>query len=121
MKLTPDARKRADQFLRIAEILGISVFITCTLRTNKEQNRLWAIGRTIPGKIVTRARGGQSKHNPGPDGLSRAFDVAFRPEDDPKGATWEGPWDELGVIAGLVGLDWGGDWVSYKDYPHFEI
>ena len=36
-----------------------------TLRTIKEQNDLYAQGRTKPGKIVTNAKGGQSYHNYG--------------------------------------------------------
>ena len=36
---------------------------THTLRTFAEQDKLFAQGRTAPGKIVTRARGGQSYHN----------------------------------------------------------
>lgn len=109
----------ATQFLNICEIIDVRAFVTCTLRTNEEQEELFAQGRTKPGKIITNARAGQSKHNPGPDGLARAFDVAFRCGD--KGATWDGPWDTLGKVADLVGLRWGGNWHGFKDYPHFEL
>ncbi len=34
-------------------------------RSIAEQNRLYAQGRTLPGPIVTNARGGQSNHNRG--------------------------------------------------------
>ncbi len=34
-----------------------------TLRTYKEQNDLYALGRTKPGKKVTNAPGGRSYHN----------------------------------------------------------
>jgi len=36
-----------------------------TLRTDKEQDALFAIGRTIKGKKVTNAKGGRSYHNYG--------------------------------------------------------
>ncbi|MGW8180682.1 MAG: M15 family metallopeptidase [bacterium] len=117
--LTPELKRKAEQFLAICEVLHIRVFVTCTLRSNEEQDELYAQGRTKPGKIVTNAKGGEGKHNPGPDGKSRAFDVAFRLGE--RGATWEGPWDVLGKIAALVGLIWGGDWVHFKDLPHFQL
>lgn len=119
--LTPILKIMAERFLNICVILNIDVFVTCTLRSNEEQDEHYAHGRTKPGKIITNEKGGQSKHNPDPNGKSRAFDVAFRPDNDPNGATWDGPWDVLGQIADLVGLKWGGDWKRYKDMPHFEI
>ena len=43
--------------------------ITCTLRSNEEQDRLYTIGRLLTpkgfGKIVTNAKGGESAHNYG--------------------------------------------------------
>ena len=39
--------------------------ITEGLRTIEEQNLLYAKGRTLPGKKVTNAKGGQSIHNYG--------------------------------------------------------
>lgn len=49
-------------------------FITCTYRSNDEQNSLYAKGRTEKGAKVTNAKGGQSPHNFKP---SLAFDIAF--------------------------------------------
>src|SRR3989304_316651 len=49
-------------------------FLTCTYRSPAEQAQLYAQGRTKPGKIVTYAKPGQSKHNVMP---SNAFDIAF--------------------------------------------
>ena len=40
---------------------GIVVEVVQGLRTYKEQDELYAKGRTKPGPIVTQARGGQSK------------------------------------------------------------
>src|ERR1035437_10098898 len=48
--------------------------ISCTYRSNDEQTMLYNQGRTTPGKIVTNAKAGQSKHNVYP---SKAFDIAF--------------------------------------------
>jgi peptidoglycan L-alanyl-D-glutamate endopeptidase CwlK len=91
-------------------------FITCTHRSNAEQTSLFAQGRSKPGKIVTNAKAGQSNHNKYP---SPAFDIAFK---DSKGAiNWtEALFRKFAVIAKANGLSWGGDWRSFKDYPHFE-
>ena len=48
-------------------------FITDGFRTVEEQNRLYAQGRTLPGKKVTNAKGGESDHNTG-----NAIDIAFK-------------------------------------------
>ena len=42
---------------------GVRLRFTQTLRTIKEQDDLYAQGRTKKGKIVTNAKGGQSIHN----------------------------------------------------------
>jgi len=117
--LTPECQEKAVAFIGICGLLGIKILVTCTLRSNEEQQAIWDQGRTKPGKIVTNARPGQSKHNPDSTGKSRALDVAFLLESGD--ATWEGPWERLGIIASLVGLKWGGNFVSFKDYPHFEV
>ena len=42
---------------------GIHVFVRFAARTYAEQNELYAQGRTKPGPIVTKAKGGYSNHN----------------------------------------------------------
>lgn len=49
-------------------------FITCTYRSNDEQNALYAQGRTTKGAKVTNAVAGSSPHNYKP---SAAFDIGF--------------------------------------------
>src|SRR5215207_9435814 len=56
-------------------LVGYTYKVTSAYRSNAEQDALYAQGRTKPGSKVTNARGGQSKHNPGPDGLCRAIDI----------------------------------------------
>lgn len=70
--------------------------------------------------VVTNCDGfiKKSKHNEYP---SLAMDVAVK-----NIKTGEVLWDEdlylpLGEIAEELGLTWGGDWKSIKDYPHFEV
>lgn len=93
------------------------------LRTFEEQAAIYAQGRTTPGKIVTNAKPGQSFHNYG-----LAFDVVLII--DGKTASWDmlkdfdgdrvADWMEVVNICKLYGWKWGGDFKSFKDYPHFE-
>lgn len=99
-----------------------------TLRTNAEQEALYAIGRTKPGKKVTNARAGQSWHNYG-----RAIDIVLLVDKDGNGtfesASWEtnvdfdgdgkADWQEVVAIFKRHGWEWGGDW-HFKDMPHFQ-
>lgn len=99
-----------------------------TLRTNKEQDELFDIGRTKPGKIVTNARGGQSYHNYG-----LAIDIVLLVDRDGNGthesASWEtnvdfdgdgkADWQEVVRIFKSYGWEWGGDW-KFSDKPHFQ-
>ncbi|AEW86657.1 peptidoglycan L-alanyl-D-glutamate endopeptidase [Flavobacterium columnare] len=99
------------------------VRITQGLRTFKEQEDLYALGRTKPGKKVTNVKGGQSIHNYG-------FAVDICLIIDGKVASWDTvkDWDNDGVadwyecvkIFAKHGWDWGGNWKTFKDLPHFE-
>lgn len=90
-------------------------------RTIKEQNDLYAQGRTKPGNIVTNAKGGRSMHNYG-----LAFDIVILYDKDQNGtfetASWELNKDWMNVVKFFKarGYEWGGDWHSFKDYPHFQ-
>jgi peptidoglycan L-alanyl-D-glutamate endopeptidase CwlK len=42
---------------------GWKYYITSGVRTIAEQDAIYQIGRSKPGKLVTNARGGQSYHN----------------------------------------------------------
>lgn len=101
-----------------------------TLRTYKEQDDLYAIGRTTqPGaKVVTNARGGQSYHN-----FGLAFDIVLLKDTNGDGtfetASWEtnvdfdgdgkADWQEIVTICKQHGWEWGGDW-RFTDLPHFQ-
>ncbi len=92
--------------------------LTCTYRSKEEQNRLYAQGRTTKGKIVTRARGGESPHNYKP---SFAFDIAFAVGNE---LDWRPILFSLfnGIVKEVSNeVVWGGDFKSFKDRPHFEL
>jgi peptidoglycan L-alanyl-D-glutamate endopeptidase CwlK len=116
-------------FLQRCEDSGIHVIITCTYRSNEEQNELYAQGRTKPGKIVTKAIGGKSKHNFTLNGkpYARAFDIvpvvngkAIWDEDNPI-------WARIAKIYKFVGnskyeLSWYGEKGSeFYELYHFQL
>jgi len=99
-----------------------------TLRTFAEQDALFAQGRTKPGKVVTKAKGGLSMHNYG-----LAIDVVLLLDRDGDGIFTEASWDtngdydadgvadwmEIVQVFKEHGWEWGGDWKFY-DAPHFQ-
>lgn len=104
----------------IAECLirGIRLVCVSARRTIKEQDALYAQGRTKPGEIVTKAKGGQSPHN-----FGLAADLC--PLDQNGNLWWNAPDDVWHVIhdlaekGSLLGLDSGYDW-KFLDRPHVE-
>jgi peptidoglycan L-alanyl-D-glutamate endopeptidase CwlK len=112
--LLPEVQPYARALVHRAADHGITIKIISGTRTYEKQNDLYAQGRTKPGGIVTNAQGGQSNHN-----FGLAFDIGvFKGkiylEDSPLYKTVGG----LGVS---LGLDWGGNWKSLQDEPHFEL
>jgi hypothetical protein len=58
-------RKKLGQFAEALTARGMDALITDAFRTFKEQDILFAQGRTTKGNIVTNAKGGESNHNYG--------------------------------------------------------
>lgn len=112
--LNPYVAKLAKQFIAAAKKEGIDVLVTSTYRDGESQNAIYAQGRTKPGRIVTNARAGQSWHN-----YRLAFDVV--PIVNGK-AMWNDlrTFKRLGELGKSVGLEWAGDWKSFKELAHFQ-
>lgn len=111
--LVPKLKTLMNKFLVECKKQGIDLIVTQGFRSTLEQNALYAQGRTMPGKIVTNAKWGQSAHN-----FGKAFDICFLVN---KKASYVGDWVKVGAIGELCGLTWGGRWKSFPDKPHFEI
>ena len=112
--LIPQAHVRADKLIELCKAAGIDLLITSTYRDNESQDALYAQGRTKPGKIVTKAKGGQSFHN-----YRCAFDVVPLVNGKP---VWDdnGLWEQIGRLGKQIGLEWAGDWSTFKESPHFQ-
>lgn len=115
--LHPVVRQATERLIERSFAAGVPILITQGLRTIAEQDELYAQGRTKPGKIVTNARGGYSFHN-----FGVAIDFCLL-NPDGKSVSWEvgRDWMIVVEIAKELGFEWGGDWTSFKDYPHFEM
>lgn len=112
--LLPQVQVLARALVRSAAEHGITIVVTSGSRTYAEQDALYEQGRSTAGEIVTKARGGFSNHN-----FSIAFDVTVFKEGKP---VWESPaYNVVGMLGKQLGLDWGGDWHSIEDDPHFEL
>lgn len=113
--LLPPVRARVDQWLAECKLNDIDVLVTSTYRDNESQAALYAQGRSAPGKIVTNANAGESFHN-----YRCALDVV--PLINGK-ADWSGTdstWQKMAQLGKAAGLEWAGDWKSFKEYAHFQ-
>lgn len=98
--------------------------VTCGFRSVAEQNVLYSMGRTRPGKIVTNAQGGQSVHN---YGLAMDFCLIL---DGGKYASWDtmqdfdhdGKADWMEIVGQFKEADWewAGDWKTFREYCHVQ-
>jgi len=100
-------------YLRGVVARGLDLRVISGTRTYREQDALYGVGRPGGHGIVTRAQAGQSNHN-----FGLAWDVGvfeagrYLPESALYDTAAEG-------IPG--GLEWGGDWTSIKDRPHYQV
>lgn len=115
--LHPKIRDKAREFInRVEKELGIKLRVTSGFRTYAEQDKLYAQGRTAPGSIVTKAKGGQSNHN-----FGTAFDVVPIVNGSADWKTTAGTWNKIAKVGKEIGFSWGGDWQTFTDKPHFEM
>ena len=126
LSLHPLVQDKAREFIiRAEKELGIKLRITKGLRTWQEQDDLY--NRPFDGKDndndgkidepsekVTNAKGGQSYHNYG-----LAIDVV---EIKNGKALWRNPnWNKIAELGKSIGFEWGGNWKSIVDKPHFQM
>lgn len=137
--LHPITQQKAKEFLELAKKNGIEVLIYCTYRSPEEQGILYKQGRlrefgiTVSelneerkklglyplsekeaNRIVTNAKAWQSFHQYG-----FAFDCVPLQGGKPDWSNAEA-YRLLGEIGKQVGLEWGGNWKHFKEFPHFQ-
>jgi peptidoglycan L-alanyl-D-glutamate endopeptidase CwlK len=112
--LLPQVQPYARKLVAAAAADGITIVVTSGTRTYEEQNELYEQGRSKPGNIVTNARAGYSWHNHGV-----ALDVTVFEQGKP---VWESiKYKSVGAIGKRLGFEWGGDFTSFSDEPHFQM
>lgn len=91
---------------------GLNVLITQTLRDDEYQAKLYAVGRTVKGGIITNSRV-TTFH-----GVGLAFDFCK----NVKGHEYDDSvfFARAAAIAKEMGFTWGGDWRSFPDRPHLQ-
>ena len=112
--LMPEVQPLARALVQKAASVGITIKIISGLRTYAEQDALYAKGRTEPGPIVTKAKGGYSNHN-----FGIAFDIGVFEgnkylDESPK-------YKAVGALGVDMGLEWGGNWKTIVDQPHYQL
>jgi peptidoglycan L-alanyl-D-glutamate endopeptidase CwlK len=111
--LEPLTAKLATEHLRRLAAEGMNFKVTSGTRTMAEQAALYAQGRTAAGAVVTKARPGYSWHN-----FGVAYDLTLFSGKNP---IWESPkYLRAGEVGKDLGLEWGGEWRTFKDTPHFQ-
>lgn len=109
------AQPLARRSLKAFKAAGLDARIISGTRDYEEQNALFRQGRFgNPGKKVTNARGGQSWHN-----FGLAWDIGLfaggKYETDDK------KYKAAAAHGKVAGLEWGGDWKSFPDVPHYQV
>lgn len=116
LTLHPIVRLMARKHLQLCDTQNIHLRITHGERTFAEQDLLYAQGRTMPGKIVTNAKGGQSWHN-----FCLAYDVVPLTSDGKANWDTNDPvWSTVITLGKQAGMEHGikvGNWI---DMPHFQ-
>ncbi|HRO42378.1 MAG TPA: M15 family metallopeptidase [Flavipsychrobacter sp.] len=114
--LAPKVQTLARQFLKLCQDAKLDVRIISGTRTYAEQEALFRKGRYgNTEKRVTNARGGQSNHN-----FGIAWDIGVF--QGGKYLTTLKPYKDIAtlVMPHFPNLAWGGHWISFPDYPHYE-
>jgi peptidoglycan L-alanyl-D-glutamate endopeptidase CwlK len=111
--------ERLNALITACEARSCIYVATSGLRTYEEQEALYERGRTLPGGIVTKARGGQSPHQ-----FYCAVDFCKH-----AGSTYTGKlipdyrnsqYEVLAQEAERLGLESGLRW-KFKDSPHIQL
>lgn len=112
----PDLVRVVNRAAKDWKDTSLTWIVTEGVRTVERQKELVAAGAS---KTMN------SRHIPGKDGFAKAVDLAAMLDGKVR---WDWPlYDKLAKAmmaaakAEKVPLEWGGDWKSFKDGPHFQL
>jgi len=144
--LVQEAREKADRVMEVCSQVGFELLIYCTERSLEEQAKLYRQSRSwaeikqkirtlkdrgfgfvaeildavgpCTGPHVTNAGPGESWHNYG-----EAWDAVPLLNGKP---AWNylnarAEWDAYGECVRQVGMQWAGDWTTFREYPHAQL
>lgn len=115
--LHPVAQRTCRQLLVWAQADGHDARILAGMRSYAQQNALYAQGRSggaVMGKVITKARGGQSYHN-----FGLAWDIGLFCGG--VYVTAPGPYRKVAEVGQGLGLDCGAFWEKFPDAPHYQL
>lgn len=118
--LAPVVKERVENFINSCAKEGIELLVTSTYRDYESQQALYNQGRTPESiakgeHIVTNAKPGQSFHN-----FKCAVDVVPLVHGKPVWNSEDPIWVKVGSIGKSCGLEWAGEWKSFKETAHFQ-
>jgi peptidoglycan L-alanyl-D-glutamate endopeptidase CwlK len=114
-ELLPEVKSRVEHFIALCADNHIDLLITSTYRDNESQEALYNQGRTTKGYVVTNAKAGESYHN-----YRCAVDVVPLVGGKPMWDTNNPVWESVAVLGKQAGLEWAGDWKTFKEMAHFQ-
>ena len=118
--LDADFQKQVRGWVNEMVTSRIEPLIYCGRRTMEEQAALYAKGRTVSGKIVTKAKPGESYHNYG-----LAFDWVPLKQSGKNADLWFADWENetafrlgehVGISFRLAGISWETGHLQSSDY-----
>lgn len=117
MRLSSVHSELAAKIRQMQETVDFPFRVTQGLRTWREQELLYAEGRTIPGLIVTNAAPGHSYHN---FGLAVDLVPIIQLNYSPDWNLEHPQWKRLVEVGESLGLKAGAKFRTFKDWPHFQ-
>ena len=129
--LDPKFQKQVRGWVNEMVTSRIEPLIYCGHRTMEEQAALYAKGRSSGGKVVTKAKPGESYHNYG-----LAFDWVPLKQSAKNADLWFADWDNetafrlgehVGISFRLAGISWetghlqSSDYKSWRDIPRNSV
>jgi peptidoglycan L-alanyl-D-glutamate endopeptidase CwlK len=118
--VNPFVAAKAREAAATLATIDVWVRIVSGFRSAAAQTKLYAQGRTTPGKIVTNAIASKSMHNYG-----LAFDAVPFISGRTGALNWKAgtpQFQHMVAAFKAAGLDWGGDWLGDQgDFDHFQI